>query len=94
MKQKWIWFVLLILSFTFGVAFTAFATSKGAVVLEKGRIIHTDTSYKFDNKSGNRYEYFTVTVAYDGVLYTCRIRGKANTVTCVGYTDVGAFLAD
>ena len=28
MKQKWIWLLLLILSFTFGVAFTAFADAE------------------------------------------------------------------
>lgn len=85
--------LLLILSLTLGLAFPAFATSKGAVVLEKGRIIHTDLSTKYDDETRKSYAYYNVTVAYDGVLYTCKIRGKANTVMCFGYSDYGTIPA-
>lgn len=52
MKQKWIWFVLLILSFTFGVAFTAFADdhlTPAHEILSDGKILHKEVHYQKDH---------------------------------------------
>ena len=63
MKRKWVWFVLLILSFTFGVAFTAFALEKGDrhadpyKVMTKGQVVGQIDDY--------------LLIAYQGEMYRC-----------------------
>ena len=76
MKRKWIWFVLLILSFTFGVAFTAFALEKGErhadpyKVMTKGQVIGQVQS----GSSDSIVSWFLV--AYQGELYRCGIERR------------------
>ena len=73
MKRKWIWFVLIILSFTFGVAFTAVALEKGEKlaypykVMTKGQVIGQVQS----GSSDSLVSWFLV--AYQGELYRCGI---------------------
>ena len=59
MKRKWIWFVLLFLSFTFGVAFTAFAETWSCAYLYDGKarnIIFTREGNRFYNAEKSDYD--------------------------------------
>ena len=75
MKRKWIWFVLLILSFTFGVAFTAFALEKGErhadpyKVMTKGQVIG-----QLQTGNGDRLWPYLL-IAYQGEIYRCNDYG-------------------
>ena len=72
MKRKWIWFVLIILSFTFGVAFTAFALEKGEKhadpykVMTKGQVVG---QLQMDNN--HNYINGYLLIAYQGEMYRC-----------------------
>ena len=71
MKQKWVWFVLLVLTFTLGIAFSAFALEKGELhpdpykVMTKGQVIGQVQS----GSSDSLVSWFLV--AYQGELYRC-----------------------
>ena len=81
--------LLLILSFTFGVAFTAFATPKAGTVIEQGKIINKEyRSYKDDD--GKTVWYWELIVAYDSKIYRCTINKEHWDVECLGYSDRGA----
>ena len=83
--------LLLILSFTFGVAFTAFATPKAGTVIEQGKIINKEyRSYKDDD--GKTVWYWELIVAYDSKIYRCTINKEHWDVECLGYSDRGARL--
>ena len=75
MKRKWIWFVLLILSFTFGVAFAAFALEKGErhadpyKVMTKGQVIG-----QLQMGNGDRLWPYLL-IAYQGEIYRCNDYG-------------------
>ena len=81
MKRNWIWFVLLILSFTFGVAFTAFALEKGEKhadpykVMTKGQVVG---QLQMDKNNANGY----LLIAYQGEMYRCYDL-SGNTYSCV-----------
>ena len=82
MKRKWIWFVLIILSFTFGVAFTAFALEKGEKhadpykVMTKGQVIGER------QRGGSDYLTTYFLIAYQGEMYRC-YDYRVNTYSCV-----------
>lgn len=84
--------LLLILSFTLGLAFPASSGTiiDAAKVLEKGNIIHKDHNVSYDSEEKRYFDDFKLVVAYQGILYWCVITGKTETVACFDYTDLGA----
>ena len=94
MKRKWFWFVLLILSFTFGVAFTAFATPKAGTVIEKGKIITKEIITYKDPFDGQSVDNWLLRVAYKDRVYRCTIDDKVFYVDCTSYPDKGTLHAD
>ena len=93
MKRKWIWFVLLILSFTFGVAFTAFANeyldTPAHEILSDGKILHKEVHYqKHSELFHDKYDfiYANQIVAVDYVVihrkefYNCSMGSQATPI--------------
>ena len=71
MKRKWIWFVLIILSFTFGVAFTAFALEKGESLADPYKVM-TEGQFIGQEIVGNSAgDYTRFLFAYQGDRYSC-----------------------
>ena len=80
MKRNWIWLVLLILSFTFGVAFTAFAVSATSLSIQHNKKL--PTPYELKTKGTILHKYIeadgkpTYHIAWDKTddIYMCNIR--------------------
>ena len=81
MKRKWIWFVLLILTFTLGIAFSAFALEKGELhpdpykVMTKGQVIG-----QLQKGSSDRLWPYLL-IAYQGEIY--RLNDYGDRYRCV-----------
>ena len=85
MKRKWIWFVLLILTFTLGIAFSAFAVSATSLsikhnkklptphdLITKGKILE-----KWMPQKGDGFRYW---IAWDKTddIFLCGISKKVD----------------
>ena len=85
--------LLLILSFTLGLASPAFAYPTSATVIEQGKIINKEKGSYFD-EDGELAYYYQLIVAYNNQLYWCRIDEKYKDVECLGYTNKPALAFD
>ena len=92
MKQKWIWLLLLILSFTLGIAFSAFAEEFNydhppSDILSGGKILHKEVHYqKLSERYHDDFEFWHANqiisiqyvVVFDNRFFDCWVTSKEN----------------